>query len=82
MDTLPKTSTPVTPLPPLPTAAASGSEVASLRRTVNTLEGENKDLKDKIERLKKRVAESAATGAPPSKKARTPGQKKKLFVKW
>mmetsp|Transcript_21900 Transcript_21900/g.37583 ORF Transcript_21900/g.37583 Transcript_21900/m.37583 type:complete len:249 (+) Transcript_21900:116-862(+) len=72
---------PVTPL--LPSAAAPESEVTALRRNVETLKEENQALKNEIANLKKRVATAGASaGAPPSKKARTPGQKKKLFGKW
>lgn len=77
----PSYSVPVTPVASS-SAAAPGSEVASLHRKVETLSDENQILKSEVANLKKRLAVSAAAGAPPSKKARTPSQKKKLFKKW
>lgn len=75
-------ATTITVTPQPSSAAASGAEVTLLRNKVEVLTEENLSLKREVASLKKRVAASAAAGAPPSKKARTPGQKKKLFEKW
>jgi hypothetical protein len=74
---------PVTPRlwPPF-TVMPGEPEVTSLRDKVGELTEENQTLKIEVASLKKRLAEAAAAGAPPSKKSRTAGQKKKLFEKW
>ena len=68
-----------------PATAATESpnlEVITLRRQVETLTAENQKLKKEITTLKKRVASTPSLDAPTFKKARTAGQKKKIFEKW
>eukprot|EP00588_Corethron_pennatum_P005828 CAMPEP_0194285078 /NCGR_PEP_ID=MMETSP0169-20130528/29327_1 /TAXON_ID=218684 /ORGANISM="Corethron pennatum, Strain L29A3" /LENGTH=214 /DNA_ID=CAMNT_0039031107 /DNA_START=164 /DNA_END=808 /DNA_ORIENTATION=+ len=61
-------------------APDTSAEVQMLRQEVKTLTDENSALKREVYQLRKRA--SAGGGGAPTKKARTAGQKKKLFEKW
>jgi len=63
------------------TTDATASEVEELRSQVRLLTSQNNALKRELANTKKRAALST-TAAPPAKKAKTAGQKKKLFEKW
>jgi hypothetical protein len=52
-----------------------GTDILQLKKENALLKQENVDLK------KKRKSEDAASSGPPTKKAKTPAQRKKLFVK-
>lgn len=68
------------------TAAVASStpsiELQMLRRQVKSLTAENDRLKKEMAQLRKRAATPSTTGGPATKKAKTAGQKKKLFEKW
>lgn len=63
-------------------AASSDPLVAELRQENAALRKENAALKKEIASLTKKRKASDSSASEPSKKAKTPAQRKKLFEKW